>query len=174
MIEPGWISFNTAANKIRKRFGCGWAEAKARLRGACAVATIETRKAPLDPEPMPLEFWSGLIAASEWRDREVDQDGPDCDGCKIEVMLNEDDFERWLESLPQPAADNRRDAAIRKLLKTGLRPPDDIQRKAFCKKVLDEAGCDFSERTIKRAVKKLLDEMRPKQIFLRRVDKPVS
>jgi hypothetical protein len=89
--------------------------------------------------------------------------GPDADGCELEVMINEDDFRRWLNVQPMPAADNRRDAIIRKLLEAGRRPGENINWKAFCRKVCAEAGCECSERTIRRAVNRM-----------RQVDRPVS
>ena len=66
MDEPGWITFYTAADTIRKRFDCGWAEAKERLRVICRGALIDTKKAPLHPERVPYEFWVD-VAPSEWR-----------------------------------------------------------------------------------------------------------
>ena len=35
-------------------------------------------------------------AIREWREREVDYDGPDVDGCKTEVMISGDDFTAWI------------------------------------------------------------------------------
>jgi hypothetical protein len=53
-------------------------------------------KAPIDDgNCLPFEFWT-RVAPSEWRDREVDYDGPDAHGCKVVVMLNEADFWYWL------------------------------------------------------------------------------
>jgi hypothetical protein len=49
-----------------------------------------------------VEFWS-RVAPSEWGSREVDYDGPDADGCPIEVMLNKADFRHWLDKLDVPA-----------------------------------------------------------------------
>jgi hypothetical protein len=95
MLEQEWISFYEAAHELTKRFDCGWAEAKVILRQACRDAKIDTMKAPLDPDRMPSPFWT-KITHREWRDREVDEDGPDADGCKIEVMVRDDDFRRWL------------------------------------------------------------------------------
>jgi hypothetical protein len=66
-------------------------------------------KAPCD-EPSgrsPAEFWT-IVKAREWRDGEVDQDGPDADGCKIEVMLKEADFRFWLDKL-DPSGFQRQD-----------------------------------------------------------------
>ncbi|MGB6660329.1 MAG: hypothetical protein WBE90_14895 [Xanthobacteraceae bacterium] len=98
MIEPGWISFHQATHEVSKRVGCGWAEAKRTLRSACAEAKIGSMKAPCDPDTLPREFWTA-VAHREWREREVDQDGPN-DGCEIEIILNEDDYRRWLNGIP--------------------------------------------------------------------------
>jgi hypothetical protein len=184
MDEPGWITFYTAADRIRKRFDCGWADAKARLRGACADQAIDTMTAPLDPDQLPIEFWT-RVAPSEWKQREVDHDGPDADGCKVVVMLNEDDFLRWVLRQPRPAADSPRDAAIRKLLQGGKRPPSNIGWKPFCDLVRknaegwrakDKPEHGFSNKTIERSVKVIAPTIvsRPKSITLRRVDKRVS
>ena len=61
-------------------------------------------KAPYDdPGQLPFEFWT-RVAPREWHDREVDYDGPDADGCKMEVMINEDEFRHWLAGLNQRLA----------------------------------------------------------------------
>ena len=81
MDEPRWITFYTAADKIRKRFDCGWAEAKARLRSACKDTKIVSNKAPYNPDELaeqggliePRECWSD-VAHRQWREREVDED----------------------------------------------------------------------------------------------------
>jgi hypothetical protein len=184
MVEPGWMTFYTAADRVRKRFDCSWAEAKARLRSAAADQAIDTMKAPLDPDVMPREMWT-RVAPSEWKQREVDHDGPDADGCKVVVMLNEDDFLRWLLRQPQPAAESPRDAAIRKLLQAGKRPASNIGWKPFCDLVRNNAGGwhakdkpahGFSNKMIERSVKVIASTIvsRPKSITLRRVDKRVS
>lgn len=158
MDEPGWITFGTAADGIRKYFDCGWAEARVRLRNGLADGMIASKKAPYDPDQLPRELWTD-VAHRDWRDREVDEDGPDEEGCRVEVMVSEDDFRRWLNSQAQPSADSRRDAAIRKLLEAGPRPP----WKEFCNKVRNIAdGCingnpalGFSNKSIQRAVKEI-------------------
>jgi hypothetical protein len=176
MHEPGWISFYSAAADIRQRCGGSLADAQGRLRHACADGRMRSMKAPLDPEVLPLEYWTGL-APSEWRVREPDYDGPDADGCEVVVMINEDDFRPWLNALPTPAADNRRDAAIRKLLEAGVRTG-----KVFYNKVRDEAdgwrargvaAYSFSDKQIKRASKKIEATIvrKPKAAFLQRRDK---
>jgi hypothetical protein len=60
-------------------------------------------KAPLEePGRLPFEFWT-RIAPSDWREREVDFDGPDADGCMTGVMVFEKDFQYWLDNL-KPAS----------------------------------------------------------------------
>jgi hypothetical protein len=177
MVEPGWMTFYTAADGIRKHFDCGWAEAKATLRSACADQAIDTMKAPLDPDVMPREMWTP-IAPSKWHEGQPDHDdGPDADGCKVVVMLNKDDFDRWLLRQPQPQSLNRpRDVAIRKRLTAGQRPPHSISWKEFCNVVRDDAdgwigdklALGFSQKQIERAVKDIALTIRPKAIFLQR------
>jgi hypothetical protein len=103
MHEPGWISFYEAAHVLREQ-GMGWAEACKLLRAACRDELLTTMVAPND-EPvgaLPIEFWK-RVAPSEWRQRDVDHDGPDADGCPLVVMLNEDDFNRWRSKAAEPA-----------------------------------------------------------------------
>ena len=182
MYEPGWITFHTAASKIKRRLGVNKAEAEARLRGACANEHMRSMKAPLDPDVMPVEFWN-RVAPNEWRDRQVDYDGPDADGCEIVVMVNEEEFRDWLNNEPMPGSDCPRDAAIRKLLQAGLRPPPDW--KEFYKKVRDEAeggwingkpGYGFSNKQITRRVAEILPTIvkKPARLTLQRVDKRMS
>jgi hypothetical protein len=97
MNEEDWLTFYEAANEIEQRSGVSRAVARKRLRQACADQLITTLKAPYDEQAglMPIEFWSP-IAPSEWRQREVDYDGPDKDGCPIVVMIREDDYRHWL------------------------------------------------------------------------------
>ena len=183
MSEPDWKDFYIATAEIAKRLDVSKADAQASLRRACADQHIRSMKAPLDPDdPLPIEFWT-RVAPNDWHERQVDYDGPDADGCKVLVMLNVDDFERWRDSLPQPSADSRRDAVIRKLLEDGKRPPHNIQWKPFCDKTRNGAGGwiskgqpahGFSDRQIKRVVKERLEQIRPKTITLQRVDKRVS
>jgi hypothetical protein len=174
MVEPGWIDFYTAAATIRKRFDTGWAEAKARLRSACADGKIVSMKAPYDPDQLPKEYWTD-VAHRDWRDREVDDDGPDADGCKVVVMLHEDDFRRWLSKEPK-LPDSPRNFAIHKLLKAGAEPPRNMPWKTFCKRVRDDAGGwtqdkparSFSNKQIQRAVKEIKPVVtkRPKNLTL--------
>jgi hypothetical protein len=96
MNEPGWLTFYTAARTIEQRLGGSQAEAQAKLRRACADEKIRSMKAPYEePGQLPIEYWK-RVAPGEWRKREVDYDGPDADGCAIEVMINETDFQHWL------------------------------------------------------------------------------
>jgi hypothetical protein len=100
MDEEGWISFYTAAKELEQAFRISWAAAQKRLRQACADQLITSMKAPCD-EPagqLPFECWT-RVAPSEWRQREVDYDGPDKDGCSTEVMLREADYRHYLNGL---------------------------------------------------------------------------
>jgi hypothetical protein len=97
--EPGWLSFAEAALEIAQQFRVSRAEAEAQLRQACADQKLRSMKAPLNERDiMPIEFWTP-IAPSDWRGREVDYDGPDADGSKTEVMINEADYRYWLSHL---------------------------------------------------------------------------
>lgn len=95
MLEPGWIDFYTAAVDVARLRQSSVAEAQASLREACLAESIRSMKAPYDEGQLPFEFWT-RVAHHEWRERNVDYDGPDSDGCKVVVMLNEDDFRHWL------------------------------------------------------------------------------
>jgi hypothetical protein len=101
MNEPGWITFYAGAREIGQRLGVNQAEAQAKLRRACADQQIRSMKAPYeDLGQLPFEFWT-RVAPSEWGEREVDDyDGPDADGCPIEVMINETEFRDWLNKQP--------------------------------------------------------------------------
>jgi hypothetical protein len=108
MDEPGWITFYTAAHLLREQ-GKGWAEACKLLRAACRDEDITSMAAP-DDEPagvLPIEYWR-RIAPSEWKEREVDYDSPDADGCLTVVMLKEDDFNRWRSKLAMPTKPSRK------------------------------------------------------------------
>ena len=98
MIEPGWITFYEAARDIHERIGGSQAEAQKRLRCACGDELIRTMKAPYENEhtQLPFDIWT-RVAPREWREREVDYDGPDADGCKMVAMIHEDDFRQWLD-----------------------------------------------------------------------------
>ena len=76
--------------------------------------------APYENEnQLPREFWTGPVAPSEWRQRDVDCSGSDADGCTLVAMLNEDDFRRWREAKPTPKTKGR-----------GA-PKDDLARKTM-------------------------------------------
>jgi hypothetical protein len=95
-MEPGWLSLYEAAHEIVQQFGVSRAEAEAQLRQGCADQKLRSMKAPIDDgNCLPFEFWT-RVAPSEWREREVDYDGPDADGCEVAVMINEADFRYWL------------------------------------------------------------------------------
>jgi hypothetical protein len=97
MDEEGWITFYEAACDIHQRIGGSLAEAQMKLRRACGDELIRTRKAPYeDVHQLPFEFWT-RVAPREWREREVDYDGPDANGCKMVAMIHEDDFRQWLD-----------------------------------------------------------------------------
>jgi hypothetical protein len=101
-MEEGWITFYTAAHLLREQ-GMGWAEACKLLRAACRDEDITSMAAP-DDEPagvLPIEYWK-RIPPSDWKEREVDYDGPDGDGCQVVVMLKEDDVARWQSKLAVP------------------------------------------------------------------------
>jgi hypothetical protein len=100
MDEPGWFSLYEAALEVERSFGISRAVARKRLRQACAEQLITSMKAPYDGgydegHQLPFEYWSP-VAPSEWRQREVDYDGPDKDGCETVVMIREDDYRHWL------------------------------------------------------------------------------
>jgi hypothetical protein len=120
MDEPGWLTFYTAAREIEQRFGGSQAEAQAKLRQACADQKIRSRKAPIEKQGrLPFEFWT-RVAPREWREREVDYDGPDADGCAIEVMINESDFRHWLLGQQSPE-DNRITSSLSDLTSAAIR-----------------------------------------------------
>jgi hypothetical protein len=141
MHEPGWISFYSGALEIEERVGVGQADARKRLRAACREEMIISMKAPCD-EPagqLPFEFWK-RVAPREWRKRDVDYDGPDADGCEIEVMLKEDDFRRWLDRLDKPASKPTRASRRQYLAKQAidaLQLPDNLPNSELEKRVGD-------------------------------------
>jgi hypothetical protein len=97
--EPGWLSLYEAAQEIAQQSGVSWAEALLRLRQGCIDQKLHSMKAPIDDgNTLPREFWV-RVAHSEWREREVDYDGPDADGCKTVVMIDEADFRSWLKGV---------------------------------------------------------------------------
>jgi hypothetical protein len=95
MDDEEWITFYEASREVEKTFGISLAQAQKRLRQACADQLITSMKTPYDREAgiFTNEFWSP-VAPNEWRQREVDYDGPD-----IAVMLREADYRHWLNSL---------------------------------------------------------------------------
>ena len=96
MTEEGWITFYEAAREIQLRVGGSVAEAQMLLRRACGDELIRTMQAPYESEQQPpFEFWT-RVAPRAWRQREVDYDPPDRDGCNLVVMIHKDDFGQWL------------------------------------------------------------------------------
>jgi hypothetical protein len=104
MDEPGWLIFYTAAREVEQRCAVSQAEAQAMLRQACRDVKMRSMKAPYEGErdQLPFDSWTRL-APRDWRERDVDYDGPNADGCWTIVMINEDDFQYWLD---QEAAAN--------------------------------------------------------------------
>jgi len=134
--EPEWLTFNRAALEIQKQHGGSQADAQARLRHACADEKIRSMKAPYDPNELPLEYWT-RVAPNEWRDRQVDYDGPSADACDIEIMINGDDFRHWLgEPTPICKSPSKRDLAEQAI--NGIWPngiPPDLLNKEIEKQV---------------------------------------
>ena len=132
------------------------ASAKAKLLRASSFAKlITTMKRPLDPDPLPIEFWV-RIDPREWSARTVDYDGPDADGCEIDVMIHEDDFRSWIKQQCDPQFD--REAAITKRLRAGV-PGRDISWKQFCNDVRKDCEAlptthGFSNETIEDITRK--------------------
>jgi len=166
MNEPGWLTFYTAAREIEQRFGGSQAEAQAKLRQACRDEKIRAMRAPYDgqgegPDQLPIEFWT-RVAPREWRERDVDFDGPDDDGCPIEIMLNENDFRHWLDRQRPDDPLAKREAAIIKWLSKKPRPA----WKQFCdgvRKDCDETSSTrgFSDETIENVARKMLNRQSP-------------
>jgi hypothetical protein len=157
MKEEDWISFYTAADEIEEQLGVSQALARKKLRQACADQLITTMKAPLDPDPMPFEFWV-RVAPHEWRERNVDYDGPDKDGCRIEVMIYEADYRSWIEPAPQ----SNREAAITKRLRAGV-PGRDVPWKLFCNDVRKDCGASittrgFTDETIENITREIMND----------------
>jgi hypothetical protein len=98
MDEPGWLTFYTAARQVEQRRAVSQAEAQGMLRQACRDEKMRSMKAPYEGErdQLPFELWTRL-APRDWRERDVDYDGPDADGCWTIVMINEADFLHWLD-----------------------------------------------------------------------------
>jgi hypothetical protein len=167
--ELPWLSLYAAALEVEQRFGVSQAVARKKLRRACADEHIKSMKAPRDEPSMkarrdeptirlPFEYWEP-VAPSEWREREVDYDGPDADGCKIEVMIYEPDFRFWIKG--DISKSNRRAPRKRDLVERALNAiwpdgniPESILNKEIERKVgelLKREGRDISRETILRA-----------------------
>ena len=163
MTEPGWLPFYEVAREVEQSFGISMAAARKRLRQACADQLITSMKAPCDDgHRLPFEFWVS-VAPGEWRQREVDYDGPDKDGCETAVMLREADYRHWLDGAtknnPQKVTNRgspkRRlaEQAIKKLLPGGI--PSNLLNKEIEKAVGDwlkqQDLANISQETILRA-----------------------
>ena len=163
MDEPGWLSLYEAALEVERSFGISRAVARKRLRQACAEQLITSMKAPYDDgHQLPFEYWSP-VAPSEWRQREVDYDGPDKDGCETVVMIREDDYRHWLngatknngQKVTNRGSPKRRlaEQAIKKLWPGGI--PSSLLNKQIEKEVadwLEQQGVPpISRETILRA-----------------------
>jgi hypothetical protein len=139
MHEPGWLPFLTAALEVQQRFRLSQAEACRKLRQACGDQAITSMKAPCDGGRLPLEFWV-RVSPREWREREVDYDGPDAHGCEIEVMLKEKDFQSWLDQLSAPVSKSDRTPYRQRLAKQAiddLQLPDNLPNNEIEKRVGD-------------------------------------
>jgi hypothetical protein len=159
MNEEDWLTFYEAASEIEQRSGVSRAVARKRLRQACADQLITMMKAPYDEQAglMPPEFWNP-IAPSEWRQREVDYDGPDKDGCPTVAMIREADYRHWLngESDVRSNGSSKRDLAkqaINEIWSDDI--PKEVSNKQIAKQVgerLKQQGrSDISSDTILRA-----------------------
>ena len=162
MDEPGWLSLDEAALEVERSFGISRAVARKRLRQACAEQLITSMKAPYDGgydegHQLPFEYWSP-VAPSEWRQREVDYDGPDKDGCETEVMIREDDYRYWLNGATnvRSKGSSKRDLARRAINDIWSGDiPIEISNKQIAKQVgehLKQQGrSDIGSDTILRA-----------------------
>jgi hypothetical protein len=97
MEEPGWLTFYTAAREVEQRRAVSQAEAQAMLRQACRDEKMRSMKAPHkgEQDQLPFGLWTRL-APRNWRERDVDYDGPNADGYWTIVMISEADFQHWL------------------------------------------------------------------------------
>jgi hypothetical protein len=159
MDEEEWITFYDASHEVEQTFGISRAAAQKRLRQACADQLITSKKAPYEKDAglFPIEFWSP-VAPGEWRQREVDYDGPDKDRCEIAVMLRETDYRYWLKQQCAPQSD--RDAAIAKRLSKHI-PGRDMPWKRFCDDIRKDCGASpttrgFSDETIENITRQLM------------------
>jgi hypothetical protein len=159
MNEEDWLTFYEAASEIERRSGASLAVARKRLREACADQLITTMKAPYDEQagPMPIEFWS-RVAPSEWRQREVDYDGPDKDGCPTVAMIREDDYRHWFNGQGNV---RRKGSPKRDLAKQAIDDiwsgdiPNEVSNKQIAKQVSErlkqQGRSDIGSDTILRA-----------------------
>ena len=158
MNEDDWLPFYSAAGEMEQRNGMSRAQARKQVRQACADQLITSMKAPCDDgHRLPFEFWK-RIAPKEWREREVDYDEQDAEGCEIEVMIFEPDFRSWIEQQCAPQSD--RDAVIAKRLRKGL-PGRDVSWKVFCDGVRKDCGTSpatrgFSNETIENITRQIM------------------
>ncbi len=158
MDEPGWISFSEAASTVAMHLCSDLEDASRRIRDACAQNRIYSMKAPFEKvgasqiSILPIESWS-KISFTDWRNRKVDFDGPDEDGCNTIIMLREIQFTNWLEESralqmgisfpppkPQRRAPTQRKRQAAKLAIEALWPlgiPDDIENPIIEKNVGD-------------------------------------
>jgi hypothetical protein len=163
MNEEDWIYFYEAASEVERSFKISTAVARKRLRQACAEQLITSMKAPHDDgHQLPFEFWSP-VAPGEWRQREVDYDGADKDGCETAVMIREADYRHWLndatknnaQKVTNRGSPKRRlaDQAIKKLWPGGI--PSNLLNKEIEKAVGDwlkqQGLAPISRETILRA-----------------------
>ena len=107
---------------------------------------------------LPFEFWA-RVAPSEWREREVDYDGPDADGCATEIMLNEEDFRYWLDP-PTKSKPGKRGKVpliidhLKEMHPHGVPDPPDCPRKALRADLLakDKRLGPLDDATLKSAI----------------------
>jgi hypothetical protein len=158
MNEDDWLSFYSATGEMEQRSGLSRAVARKQVRQACADQLITSMKAPCDDgHRLPFEFWK-RIAPKEWREREVDYDGPDKDGCETEVMIREDDYRYWLNGATnvRSKGSSKRDLARRAINDIWSGDiPIEISNKQIAKQVgehLKQQGrSDIGSDTILRA-----------------------
>jgi hypothetical protein len=106
----------------RHRFQCipdGYSLADKSLEGGDATARVNAPYFVKDRwmHQLPFEHWVS-IAPKEWREREVDYDGPDKDGFEVYIMLRKEDFDYWREHL-KLAPHAKSAGASRKTVKGG-------------------------------------------------------
>jgi hypothetical protein len=168
-LKLEWRSFGSATLAIEKRLRVSRGEAARRLRHACAEARVRSIKEFREEFEMP-PHRSEVIPPSEWRDREVDYDGPDADGSLSYIEISDGDFNYWLAQQPILNIDSHRNKIIRDLLDTGQRPGRNIRWTPFCDIVRcdadgwagrDKPGHGFSEKQIKRVVMCILRTLDP-------------